>query len=90
MTEIKFTVVKGTGVHRAIVVEPDGVKKVIALYGTVKDLAAQKLIFTGEIRHDDRWIILFVGEEVSSREYLSKEDCKFYIKRRWEEGEGNV
>lgn len=87
MAEIKFTVVKGTGVYRAIAIEPDGQKKVIALYGTVKDLAAKELIFTGPVKHDDRWIFLYVGDEASSHEFLSKKDCQYYIKRRYEEGE---
>ena len=42
---MKYTVVKGTGIHRASVEQPDGTRKAIALFGKVSDLAAQSIIF---------------------------------------------
>ena len=42
---MKYTVVKGTNIHRASIEQPDGKCKVVALFGKVKELAEKNIIF---------------------------------------------
>ena len=76
---MRFTVVKRTGVHRAIIEQENGTKECVALFGTVRDLAAQNIIFLDGKPAGEKWIVLFAKQEQSSPEMDSKDACKQYI-----------
>lgn len=82
---MKYTVVKGTGIHRASVEQPDGTRKAIALFGKVSDLAAQSIIFLDGKPASEKWIVLFAGREESSPELLDSAACKDYIELHCDE-----
>lgn len=82
---MKYTVVKGTSIHRAYIEQPDGKRKVVALFGTVCDLAAKNIIFLEGKPVTQKWIVLFQNQEHSTPEYDSKEQCRQIIENRFPE-----
>ena len=82
---MRYTVVKGTNIHRASIEQPDGKRKVVALFGMVRELAEKNIIFLDGKPATDMWIVLFPEQETSSHELVNLTACKDYIERHYQE-----
>lgn len=84
-TNMKYTVLKGTNIHRAFIIQPDGTRKCVALFGIVRELAEKNIIFLDGKPVTDKWIVLFSGETNSTPGFDTKEQCKACIERKYNE-----
>lgn len=82
---IKYQTVKGTNLQRAYIIQPDGKRKGIALFGKVKELAEKEIIFLDGKPVTDMWVVLLVGRDTSSYGLTSMTACKDYIEREYNE-----
>lgn len=82
---MKYTVIKGTSIHRAYIEQSDGKRKVVALFGMVSDLAAKNIISLEDKPATQKWIVLFSNQKHSTPEFESKEQCKQIIESKFPE-----
>lgn len=83
-TSMKYKVIKGTNIYRAITEQPDGGSKVVAIFGKVRELAEKNIIFLDGKPATDMWIVLIPEQEASSHELVNVTACKDYIERYYE------
>ena len=79
---IKFFKVKDTGVYR--VKDEDG--KVLNIYGQIKDLVAENILFESEdtIKNFDKWLLIDKDCEYQI-EFSDKETLKEYVRNYYAE-----
>lgn len=82
---MKYTVIKDSSIRRAFIMQPDGTRKVVALFGIVRELAEKDIIFLDGKPATDKWIVLFANETNSTPEFDTKEQCKACIERKYPE-----
>ena len=76
---IKYLKSKTCSIHRAFIEHPNGTRKVIAIFGTVADLAEKEVIFLDEKPINNYWKVLFPENDKSSGELINQTAYKDYI-----------